>query len=405
MPKNIVICCDGTACQFAQANTNVIKLYYMLDQDQEKQLTYYHPGLGTMEPAGALTPWSRAITKLLGMAVGYGLSNDIRDVYSFLMEKYCADDRVFLFGFSRGAYTVRAVCSLLHLYGLIRSGNEPLIPYAVRMMMGIDRANSKNAAQEQKVKEYFDLAHGFHVTMSRIDCKPYFVGVWDTVSSVGWIANPLHLPFTADNPDIQYGRHAVSIDEHRAFFRDNLWRQNPSMKQHGPIDVKQVWFPGDHCDVGGGYAEAESGLSKIALEWMVEEAEAEGLYVDFNRKEEVLGRRPNNNPEHQYVRPNYDGPAHESLKGPWNLGEVVVKRRYDWNTQTWGHGMNLWQRRFIPPRSLVHESAFLRAGGYSKRLPPDAIRVPTYSAVELKAQNANSNKDQKEPTSNSMPVL
>ena len=80
MPKNIVICCDGTANEFAEDRTNVVKLYYTLEQDPAKQVTFYHPGVGTMEPAGALSPFSRKFTRLLGMAVGYGLSNDIRDI-------------------------------------------------------------------------------------------------------------------------------------------------------------------------------------------------------------------------------------------------------------------------------------------------------------------------------------
>jgi uncharacterized protein (DUF2235 family) len=107
--KNIVLCCDGTANEFAKHNTNVVKLYATLRQDPAAQVAYYHPGLGTMEPAGALTPWRRKITKLLGMAIGYGLANDVRDAYVFLMDRFEPGDRVFLFGFSRGAYTVRAV--------------------------------------------------------------------------------------------------------------------------------------------------------------------------------------------------------------------------------------------------------------------------------------------------------
>jgi len=95
----------------------------------------------------------------------------------------------------------------------------------------------------------------------------------------------------SDNPDIEIARHAVSIDEHRAFFRNNLWRPGTdSTRPHGPRDLKQVWIPGVHCDVGGGYAEAESGLAKIALEWMLEEAEANGLLVDRARKSESVGK-------------------------------------------------------------------------------------------------------------------
>src|SRR5581483_9080737 len=119
MPRNVVLCCDGTANEFARDNTNVVKLYAMLQQDAASQITYYHPGLGTMEPAGVLTPWRRRMMMMLGQAMGYGLANDLRDAYVFLMNHFQPGDRVFLFGFSRGAYTARAVASLLHMYGLL----------------------------------------------------------------------------------------------------------------------------------------------------------------------------------------------------------------------------------------------------------------------------------------------
>jgi uncharacterized protein (DUF2235 family) len=372
MPRNIVLCCDGTANQFAEHNTNVVKLFYTLEHNPTRQVTFYHPGLGTMEPKGALTVFSRKVTKLLGMAVGYGLSNDICDAYSFLMEHYSEGDRLFLFGFSRGAYTAKCVCSLLHMYGLIQAGNEPLAPYAIRMMMGIDRASEENPKDQAAIKRYFGLASGFKETMSQTVCKPWFVGVWDTVSSVGWIENPLRLPYVSDNPDIEIGRHAVSIDEHRAFFRSHLWNPgtDPS-RAHGPKDLKQVWFPGVHCDVGGGYAENESGLSKIPLEWMLREAESSGLLIDKARKLQVLGRIPGS----QYAAPDPNGMMHESLTDFWNVAEVIPKRHFDKTTKKWGHRPNLWRRREIPPNSLVHESAYLRGGGYSSRLPPDTIRV------------------------------
>src|SRR5262249_39926876 len=153
--------------------------------------------------------------------------------------------------------------------GLLRPGNEPLVLYAIRMMTGIERGRSQsNAKYKKQIADYFDLASEFKATMSR-ECKPWFVGVWDTVSSVGWVANPLKLPYIASNPDIQIGRHAIAIDERRAFFRTHLWRPAADAAKGGPKDLKQVWFPGVHCDVGGGYAEVESGLSKIALQWML----------------------------------------------------------------------------------------------------------------------------------------
>jgi uncharacterized protein (DUF2235 family) len=210
--------------------------------------------------------------------------------------------------------------------------------------------------------------------MSRTECNPWFVGLWDTVSSVGWVENPLRLPFISDNPDIEFARHAVSIDEHRAFFRSHLWRPGAEPNRpHGPKDLKQVWFPGVHCDVGGGYSEKESGLAKVSLEWMLEEAESKGLMLDHARSAEVLGKSSGS----KYVAPNANGPAHESLKGFWNLAEIVWKRHYDSATGKLGHRMNLWRHRTIPPKSLVHESAYQRLGEYSSRLPEDAIRVPT----------------------------
>lgn len=373
MGKNIVICCDGTANEFAKNNTNVVKLYYTLEQDATKQVTYYHPGLGTMEPAGALTTVARRFTKLLGMAVGYGLSNDVRDVYMFLMEQFEPTDKVYMFGFSRGAYTVRAVASLLRMYGLIRSGNEPLVPYAIRMMNGIDRARNDKAEDQEAIRQYFELADDFKNTMTRVDCQTWFVGLWDTVSSVGWIENPLRLPYVANNPDIRTGRHAVALDERRAFFRNHLWRRPSDLNAPwGPQNVKQVWFPGVHCDVGGGYAEAESGLSKIAMEWMLKEAKMEGLLTDPARESEVLGRGGS---KRFVAPPDPNATLHESLRGAWNIAELIPKKHYDWSKEKWGHRMNLWRRRTLPPGALVHEAAWERYGGYHERLPQDAVKV------------------------------
>jgi uncharacterized protein (DUF2235 family) len=381
MPKNIVICCDGTANEFAEDRTNVVKLYYSLEQRAAEQVTFYHPGLGTMEPAGALAPPTRKLTRLLGSAVGYGLGNDIRDAYVFLMDQFEVNDRVFLFGFSRGAYTARAVCSLLRMYGLIQRGNAPLVPYAIRMMMAIEKASQSAInrggmpkTQSEAVSRYFRLAEDFKTAMCRCECKPHFVGVWDTVSSVGWKDTPLKLPYVADNPDIEIGRHAIAIDERRAFFRSHRWIPSKNLQEHGPKDLKQVWFPGVHCDVGGGYPEEESALSKIALEWMLEQAKMAGLHIIPARQAEILGKTP----ESVYVRPNVDGPAHESLKGAWKLAEWIRKPHYDFHSGQTEMIRNRGRRRTIPPSSFVHESAFLRSGGeYAKRLPTDAIPIST----------------------------
>ncbi len=371
MPKNIVICCDGTANEFARDNTNVVKLYSTLVHESPMQCTYYHPGIGTMEPPGALTPLRRRLTRLFGMAFGMYLELDIRDAYVFLMQTYEPGDQVFLFGFSRGAYTVRAVASLLRMYGLLRGGNEALVPYAIRMMMAITRARDRDATRyRQAIDNYFDLAEQFKATMAR-ECRPWFVGVWDTVSSVGWVENPLRLPYVADNGGIHYGRHAIAIDERRAFFRTNLWRPGSDpAESHGPIDLLQVWFPGVHCDVGGGYPESESGLSKLALEWMLDEAEHRGLMVESDKKHALLGGVPG------CAAPDPDGRLHNSLTGLWQLAEYVPKRHYTWTTGREEHRANRFRRRTIPPGSTIHWSVFARSHDYAAGLGlPSDVKV------------------------------
>src|SRR5207302_1781947 len=141
--------------------------------------------------------------------------------------------------------------------------------------------------------------------------------------------------------DIANGRHAVSIDERRAFFRQNLWHP-ASSGQSGPADMKQVWFPGVHCDVGGGYAEAESGLSKVALEWMLAEAHSRDLFLDKARTDLVLGKSGGG-----YVPPDPAAAMHESLTWKWWPAEFVFKRHYDARTGKTGHRMNLFRRRTV----------------------------------------------------------
>jgi uncharacterized protein (DUF2235 family) len=368
MTQNVVVCCDGTANEFAKDRTNVVKLYFTLVDDPTRQLNYYHPGVGTMEPPGALTRYSRAVTKWAGQAIGWGLESDIRDAYAFIMNHFSPGDNLFLFGFSRGAYTVRAVASLLKMYGLMRPGNEAMIRYAIRMMMAITNLNKGNAGtQPRAVDDYFNLAAEFRSTYSKTVCAPYFVGVWDTVSSVGWIENPVHLPYSADNGDIQIGRHAIAIDEHRAFFRTNLWRPHLG---GGPKDLKQVWFAGVHCDVGGGYPEAESGLSKIALEWMLREAKQAGLLTEPDREKLQLGYGND-----KYVRPDPKAQMHQSLKGFWNLAEFVPKKHYDWDSGKEKRRMNLYRRRTIPEGAMIHASAFERGQQYTMKFPASAISV------------------------------
>jgi uncharacterized protein (DUF2235 family) len=356
MSKNIVLCCDGTGNQFGRQNSNVIKLYKTLICDSH-QGAYYHPGVGTLGVRNALSFVGKTWTTLIGLAFGYGISDNISDAYQFLMDNFEEGDRLFVFGFSRGAYTARALCGMLHTVGLLRPGNEGLIPYAIRMI--------------KRSQIDFPVAADFKRTFGR-DCKPYFVGMWDTVSSLGWVYNPINFPFTraTKNPDFHIVRHAMSIDEHRAFFRSNSFGTPHDATQ----DVVEIWFAGVHSDVGGSYPEQKSQLSKIALRWMLCEAERAGLSVNPQKKTAVLGGEP------AWVAPDPTTKnQHESLRGAWWIAELwpkvdgVKDAKGNWTKRL---RVNLARRRFIPTDARFHESVQRRLAAANihyrpKNLPAD----------------------------------
>jgi uncharacterized protein (DUF2235 family) len=213
------------------------------------------------------------------------------------------------------------------------------------------------------------LANDFKATFST-ECKPYFVGVWDTVSSVGWFTTPVSLPYTANNGDIAIGRHAISIDERRTFFRSNRWFPRPGTPDCGPRDLRQVWFPGVHSDVGGGYPEKDSGLSKFALEWMIGEAVAAGLQVDAAKVDLVLGRRGGG-----FVPAEADAPMHESLTRWWKPIEYAPKPHWNELTKRREWRANRSSPRKIPDGSVIHDAAWARAGNYAARLPASVVRL------------------------------
>ncbi|HTO77363.1 MAG TPA: DUF2235 domain-containing protein [Thermoanaerobaculia bacterium] len=355
--KNIVICLDGTGNEFGDANSNVVKLYATLDHNTTEQIAYYHPGLGTMGAPNALSKVAKWCTRQFGLAFGYGIVGAIEDAYAFLMDTYQPGDRVYLFGFSRGAYTARALAGMLHMIGLIRAGNKDLIKYATRFLT-------------QPTEKTWSIAAQFKATFSR-ECKAHFVGVWDTVSSVGWIYDSVKLPYTANNPDMAIGRHAIAIDERRCFFRQNLWTSRKDTQ-----DIKQVWFAGVHSDIGGSYPEAESGLAKITLEWMLREAANADLRIDPAKRDRVLGRT-----DTHFAPPNPTAPMHQSLRGWWLLLEILPRRRYDNTVEPpeWRWQLPLGRRRRIDPPITLHHTVITRMArfGYAPTNLPSERTIET----------------------------
>jgi uncharacterized protein (DUF2235 family) len=343
MSKNIVICCDGTGNEYGDNNSNVVKLYSTLIIDGRRQVGYYHPGVGTMGAPTATNKVSEAWSIVMGLAFGAGLLTNVGDAYRYLMNTYEDGDNIYLFGFSRGAYTVRALAGVLHMYGLLCPGNDGLIPYITKMY-------ARRTRTAAGMTHTFKVADGFKATFCR-DCPLHFVGVWDTVSSVGWIWDPLKLPYTGRNPEMKNGRHAVSIDERRCYFRNNLWG-DPFPGQ----SIKQVWFAGVHSDVGGSYAAAESGLSQITLEWMLCEAVPLGLLVDSSMVEQVLARVPPTTIPIPQVPPNPEQTIHNSLTAAWWILEFLPHEYYDPVEKRPKWRIPLGAPRVIPAGSVLHQT-------------------------------------------------
>jgi uncharacterized protein (DUF2235 family) len=343
--KNIFICLDGTGNQYGKDLSNVVKLYRMIDRVQESQIAYYDPGVGTMDDRFT-TPWLlQKISKALGLGFGKGLMKNLIEAYTYLMLHYESGDRIYLFGFSRGAYTARALAAFIRQCGLFEPGAENLIPDALKLFL------KKNPTTRD-----FKLLSGFRSTYGRqfkkVDDPKYpnlklkkrenpyhwqlrihFLGLFDTVKSYGWVSNPVMVPDESKNPSVLHVRHALAIDERRIFFRQLHWISSPNQ------DCKEVWFPGVLSDVGGGYPEKESGLSKVSLEWMVHEACTLGMKVDPYRY--GLSMRRIQNGEGAWINrsessTHYSSPvatsvAHESLAGMgWHALQLLHKPLQHW---------------------------------------------------------------------------
>jgi len=360
MPKNIVVCCDGTDNEIATDSTNVLRLFRMLERD-EGQVAYYDGGVGTLVDPAAISVFRKYLSRRLDAAIGLRVRENAMAAYRFLARTYQDGDRIYFFGFSRGAYTVRAVAGLIHFLGLVRPELENLAPLAWAVYA--------NEASVYTVSRRFAGGNRFQRCFGVIP-KPkiHFVGVWDTVSSFGWFWNFQTLPHTADNPSISHIRHALAIDERRVCFPANLFFPRQEQQAH----CKQVWFAGVHADVGGGYPEKEATLAKVPLVWMLREAEQLELRIDDNQRQYLLDSK--NKPP-----PDSCGPIHESLAGFWKPLEQHPRR--SWN-ETLGRmcwqGPHRGRRRWIEAGSALHVSVLKRMN----RLRYSPGNLPTTYIVE-----------------------
>jgi uncharacterized protein (DUF2235 family) len=338
--KNIVICCDGTGNEVVGNPSNVLKLFRIM-QKNDKQCVYYHPGIGTVGTDDAWARISQNTKGVFELASGYGLDDEILGAYKFLAEHYQKDDCVFLFGFSRGAYTVRALAGFIHVIGLLPLDQLNIANYALTAYKKTVEKKSKAPGNEAHEGINLKQAWQFGRVTSARRITIDFLGVWDTVASMivpRWdrgipIPTLQTLPYTRRNSSVKVFRHAKGIDERRRFFRLNRWQDpqdfiaNPFDPQNKiPQDIKQVWFAGVHCDVGGGYKEECSGLSKYPLNWMIDEAVKYGLLISTTTRDHIALGQNDPNASEIFVAPTSNAKLHDSMTTAWRSIEWIPKR-------------------------------------------------------------------------------
>lgn len=296
--RNLIVLADGTGNSAAKPfKTNVWRLYQALDLDDGSQVAMFGDGVGTS---------SVRLLRVLGLAFGFGVKRNVIELYKFLCRNYDPGDRIWMFGFSRGAFTIRVLAGLIYREGLVSFATEAEL---ARHALAAYRAYRIKAFPVSPRLWWLRAARFLRDTLVRgwnrlTAARPYeaakkdkeveirFLGVWDTVVAYGLPIDELTqavdkwvwpLKFHDDSllPNVRCARHALSLDDERRTFFPIPWNEAIE-KSHlaegtvrDPHRLRQVWFPGAHADVGGGYP--DDGLSYVALLWMIGEAAREGL--------------------------------------------------------------------------------------------------------------------------------
>lgn len=330
MTKNIVVFSDGTGQEGGKgSNTNVYKTFNLILDRSPLQVSFYDKGLGT--------GWR----KVTGNILGRGFSTNVLQCYRFIFDNYEAGDEIFLFGFSRGAATVRSLTGFIDLFGILPRSRGKLINEAWKIYK-----MSNKAKRKEKADEFLDKNHNIWASIK-------FVGVWDTVAALGipetgfdkvlnWILPHEFHDFRLSE-SVQNAAHAVAIDDlrkafHPVFFNPKLPEPKPGKKKQ---TLEQVFFMGMHTDVGGGYPEKE--LSDIVLEWMMQHALKNGLHFFFDKR-----KKKSEWPDKFLCKPNPNGPMHDSRDKGWK--KIAFKKK-----------QRIWFEDYGKP--VIHESVALRTKG------------------------------------------
>jgi hypothetical protein len=407
MPKNIVLLSDGTGNSSAQLlKTNVWRVYESLDlTDPSRQVACYDDGVGT----SSFTPLA-----LLGGGFGVGLRRNALRLYRFLCEHYDPGYRIYLFGFSRGAFTIRVLVGLICDQGIIRT--RPTLTIADPGGGAADSAPTVDVSglaygselgrlsawAYREFRRQFDYTGGLvwaarwcrdavlTLNERRRGLAPYrkasnhqvdahtidFVGVWDTVDAYGlpvdemtdgvdrWIW-PLSMPDLTLNPKVRRACHVLALDDERNTFHPVLWdesKEDASHRQAASLDderISQVWFAGMHSNVGGGYP--DDALAHVSLAWMIDQATRQsrdlrlrvlpGVVASHAARADVFGRV-------------YD--SRQGLKSYYRYNP----RRIEWLTEGQRHEHGQGRLHVTVPRVKVHESVFERIAAAPEAYAP-----------------------------------
>ena len=320
MARKLVVCCDGT-WNTPRTDTNIFRTYHFLRErlglpaevtqkngvrtcggrtgDGSEVLLFYDQGVGT--------DW---FSRLIGGAAGVGLSDNVRDAYSFLAQNYAPGSEIYVFGFSRGAYTARSLCGFVKAAGLLQ---QPTMKDVWRAYLDCYATAPRVVARPKgwtpdRVRDWLVEKAGDAVgrlggedvsTFPRhAGVKIHFIGVYDTVGALGV---PISGPVDVNEPIVgfhdttlgdlvEHAVQALAVDEKRGPYVPTLWTRATNATALAGQSVLQVWFPGVHSDIGGGYG--NKGIGDITWDFMMRQAARRGLLLDPGQPTPPLTLQP-----------------------------------------------------------------------------------------------------------------
>lgn len=321
----------GTTDRNKETKTNVEILFNCIDHHDPQgvqQLKVYDQGVGT-------STWDRK-DEIMGGLAGFGIDKNIKDVYTFLSINYRPGDEIYLFGFSRGAYTARSLAGFINNCGILKPEHIQMVDYAYELYRDRNIYSHPDSDFMTSFRHQYcaEPATGIH-----------YIGVWDTVGALG-LPFPWNKKYNTErykfhdvklSRSVRYAYHALAIDECRKDFTPTLWELSDTVKndpQH-PQVLEQQWFAGVHSNVGGGYE--DHGLSDLALGWLAEKAEKAGLNIDLHRSKDLIPG--------YFFQPDYKGELRNSHK--W----YYARKRREIMQPRYNHKGHLMETR-----ESIHES-------------------------------------------------